>query len=191
MQNRSIKKNDILPVTILFFRKFYFILRTSYKEFIWCIDHPNVHIHTSRKRWNFVWGCPFPVSILKIFLNTFYWFVSYLWCTLKMSKFTKENAQKHIGITLCFTSNLLYFIHPNKFQIRLCAVNVEEAVTPRCFLKSFAKFIGKHLWWSLFFKKLQAFSPKIFLKRDSVCLVFLWVLQNSLEHLFYRFNEIS
>ena len=25
---------------------------------------PNVHIHTFSKRWSFVWGCSFPVSIL-------------------------------------------------------------------------------------------------------------------------------
>ena len=47
------------------FLKFHFIIRTSYKDLIWCINYPNVHIDTFRKRWSFIWGCFFPVSILK------------------------------------------------------------------------------------------------------------------------------
>ena len=34
-------------------------------------------------------------------------------------------------------------------------------------LKFFADFTGKHLCWSLFFRKLQVFSPAAVLKRDS------------------------
>ena len=57
-------KNGDLLVTTLFFWKFSFSIRTSYKELIWCSNYPNVHIHTYRKRWSFIWGCFFPVSIL-------------------------------------------------------------------------------------------------------------------------------
>ena len=39
-------KERSFAVTILFFRKFCFILRTSYKELIWRTNHPNIHIHT-------------------------------------------------------------------------------------------------------------------------------------------------
>ena len=46
------------------FWKFCFSLRTSYKEFIWCTNDPNVHIYTFRKRWSYIWGCFFPVIIL-------------------------------------------------------------------------------------------------------------------------------
>ena len=67
VQNGSITENWVLPVTTLFLRKFYFTLRTSYKELIWCTNHANVHIHTFRKRWSFVWSCFFPASILKHF----------------------------------------------------------------------------------------------------------------------------
>ena len=31
------------------FWKFYFSLRASYKDLIWCTNQPNVHIHTFRK----------------------------------------------------------------------------------------------------------------------------------------------
>ena len=46
-------------------------------------------------------------------------------------------------------------------------------------LKNFAKFTGKHLCKSLFFNKLYS-------KRDPGTGVFLWILRNFLEHLFYR-----
>ena len=35
----------------------------------------------------------------------------------------------------------------------------------------------KHLWWSLFLKKLQNFRPATLLKRDPNTGVFLWILQ--------------
>ena len=38
VQNEPITKNEDLPVTTLFFRKFCFSLRTSYKEVIWCTN---------------------------------------------------------------------------------------------------------------------------------------------------------
>ena len=66
-QDNLITKNGLLSITTLFFRKFCFSLRTSYKVLIWFTNHLNVHIHTFRKRWGFIWGCFFPVSILKIF----------------------------------------------------------------------------------------------------------------------------
>ena len=40
LQNGSITKNGVLPVTTLFFWKFYFSLRTSYKELICCTYNP-------------------------------------------------------------------------------------------------------------------------------------------------------
>ena len=44
--------------------------------------------------------------------------------------------------------------------------------------KNFAKFTGKHLYWSLFLIKLQTFRSTTLLKRDSNTGVFLWNLQN-------------
>ena len=65
LQNGPIKKNGDLPVTSLFFWKFCFSLRTSYKELVWCAKNTNVHIRTFCKRWSFIWRYFFPVSILK------------------------------------------------------------------------------------------------------------------------------
>ena len=42
------RKERSFPVTTLFFRKFCFSVRTSYKEFIWCINDPNVHVRFFR-----------------------------------------------------------------------------------------------------------------------------------------------
>ena len=53
-------------------------------------------------------------------------------------------------------------------------------------LKNFAIFPGKHLWRSYFLIKLQAWRSAILLKRDSNTGVFLWILWNSYEHLFWR-----
>ena len=68
VQNGPTTKNGVLPVTALFFWKFYFSLRTFFKVFILCPNYTNVHIHTFHKRWSFIWGCVFPVSILKVSL---------------------------------------------------------------------------------------------------------------------------
>ena len=54
-------------------------------------------------------------------------------------------------------------------------------------LKNFAIFTRKHLRWSLFSLKLQAFRPvTLLLKRDSNSVDFLWILRNFLEHLFWK-----
>ena len=58
-------KEKSLQVTILFFWKFCFSLRTSYKELIRCTNAPNAHIRTFCKCWSFIWRCFFLVSILK------------------------------------------------------------------------------------------------------------------------------
>ena len=69
VQNGSIIKNGVLPVTTFFFWKFHFSLTTSYKELIWCTNNLNVYIRTFCKRWSFIWRWFFPVSILNIKLE--------------------------------------------------------------------------------------------------------------------------
>ena len=54
VQDGPMTKHRVLPLTTLVFRKKIFSLRTSHKELIWCVRHPDIHIHTFRKRWNFV-----------------------------------------------------------------------------------------------------------------------------------------
>ena len=53
-------------------------------------------------------------------------------------------------------------------------------------LKSFAIFTWKYLFWSIFLIKLEAFRSPALLKRDSNTGIFLWILQNFYEQLFYR-----
>ena len=65
IQNGPITKDGVLPVTTLIFWKSCFSLRTSYKELICCTSEPNTHIQSFDRRWSFIWGCFFPVSILK------------------------------------------------------------------------------------------------------------------------------
>ena len=62
-QNGPTTKN-VLPVTALFFRKFCFSLRTSYKELIWYTNDPNAHIPTFCERLSFISRCFFPESNL-------------------------------------------------------------------------------------------------------------------------------
>ena len=50
----------------IFFWKFCFSLRTSFKEFIWYFKDPNSRIPTFCKHWSFIWRCFFPASILKV-----------------------------------------------------------------------------------------------------------------------------
>ena len=50
VQNGVIPKIGVLPVTALFFQKFYFSLITFYKELISCTGYPNDHVHTFSKR---------------------------------------------------------------------------------------------------------------------------------------------
>ena len=53
-------------------------------------------------------------------------------------------------------------------------------------LKNLANFTEKHLCWSLFLIKLQAFRPVTLLKKVSNTSVCLWNLWSYKEHLFWR-----
>ena len=48
---------------LLFFWKFCFRARISYKELIWCNNYPNINIHTFCKHCSFIWGCFVHVSV--------------------------------------------------------------------------------------------------------------------------------
>ena len=47
------------------FWKCCFNLKTFYRELIWCLKDPNVHISTFCKSWSFIWQYFLPASILK------------------------------------------------------------------------------------------------------------------------------
>ena len=55
-------------------------------------------------------------------------------------------------------------------------------------LLKFQNFTGKHLRWSLFLLKLQAWRSAISLKRGSNTGFFQWHLQNFKEQLFWRIS---
>ena len=86
-----------------------------------------------------------------------------------------------------FTLFIIIYLLTLKILTQPPEQNSEAAVGD--VLKNFANFTGKHLCWSLFFKKLQAFRPATLLKRDSYTGVFLWNLRNSEEHLFRKTSE--
>ena len=88
-----------------------------------------------------------------------------------------------IDHTLTFIQWLLIYLYWHSRRSRI------HKQPPEVFLKFFANFTGKHLCWSLFFTKLQAFRPATLLKIDSYTSVFLWNLRNSEEHLFWRTSE--
>ena len=88
--------------------------------------------------------------------------------------------------TLTFIQWLLIYLHLQFWHSRRSRIHKQP---PEVFLKFFANFTGKHLCWSLFFTKLQAFRPATLLKIDSYSSVFLWNLRNSEEHLFWRTSE--
>ena len=64
-----ITKNRALPYFIFWF--FFFSLRTSYRELIWCKIYLIVHFHTFCKHWIFIWELFFSVSILKKYFSFF------------------------------------------------------------------------------------------------------------------------
>ena len=59
------------------------------------------------------------------------------------------------------------------------------------YLKNFANFTAKHLYWSLFLIKWQVWWPATFIKRDSNKLVFLWNLRSFLEGLFLQNTSVD
>ena len=79
----------------------YFVLKivfqwTSYKEMIWFTNYPNVHIHTSRKRWSFIWGCFFPVIILNIFSEHMKIKIDFTTWRIMLTCNRNQNAPKQI-----------------------------------------------------------------------------------------------
>ena len=132
VKNWNIRKNDILSVTILFF-----INLISVEELIWCANYPNVHIHIFGKRWSFIWGYFFPVSILK----------SHYWEKLALSKLRFSKLSKFISRSV-FGELQLMQISPN-FKT-CCNVKIkglgEKCVWLFYCFKGYAKPLYEPLW---------------------------------------------
>ena len=59
-----------------------------------------------------------------------------------------------------------------------CLSSRPEVFCEKCALKNFAKLIGKHLWWSLFFDEVVVFGSAALLKKTFDLGFFLWILEN-------------
>ena len=94
------------------------------------------------------------------------------WRGTKIKKIIVDN-------TLNFVHSLL--IHPIFITLTIMTQPPEQNSRKATggVLNIFANLTGKHLCWSLFFTKLQAFRHAILLKGDSYTGVFLWDLKNS------------
>ena len=63
---------------------------------------------------------------------------------------------------LLYNDYLYTYLHLQFWHSRRSRIHKQP---PEVFLKFFANFTGKHLCWSLFFTKLQAFRPATLLKK--------------------------
>ena len=82
-----------------------------------------------------------------------------------------------------FIDTIIFFISSTQIACDvICVQYVQKQPTKVFFkkgiLKNFANLTGKHMCWSLFLIKLQAWGPVTLLKRDSNTDVFLWNYQN-------------
>ena len=82
--------------------------------------------------------------------------------------------------------SILSFIHLLQTDFQISRSRRSQKFFKIDISKNFAIFIGKRLCWSLFLIKFHAFRPSALLTRDSNTCVFLWILRNYQEHLFYR-----
>ena len=76
---------------------------------------------------------------------------------------------------LLYNDYLYTYLHLQFWQSRWSRIHKQP---PEVFFKFFANFTGRHLCWSLFFTKLEAFRPATLLKIDPYS-VFLWNLRRT------------
>ena len=74
----------------------FFSLRTSYKKLLWCTNDPNLHLHTFRKCWSFIWGGLLPLCILM-------WWQTYIYKLTNLCKpgfFNKQRFWNFINLRM-------------------------------------------------------------------------------------------
>ena len=86
-----------------------------------------------------------------------------------------EGVKSNIAFTVFYTS----FTISSRSSHRICSVR-------KVVLRNFAKFIGKHLFQSLFFNKIAGIRPATLLKKRLWHRCFPVNFAKSKEHLFYR-----
>ena len=126
--------NRDLPATILFLWKLCFSFRTSYKELIWCTNHPNVHIYTFCKSWSFIWGWFFPMTIFNsVSLNKYVLLFLVRWnlcsCSKFFTNFQTVASETHWKENILFNLNFCLILKVlrwlEKFLTKFCALSSE------------------------------------------------------------------
>ena len=161
VQNGSITKNGVLLGTTSFLLKILFSLRTCYKESIQYTNDPIVHIHTFCKRWSFIWGCFFAVSILKVIWSTIHFFISTFLCH-KFWWLNQEQWTYESNIILClsgFRSSHRRCSILKKVFLKISQNSQENTCDRVCFL---INFIYKETVAQVFSCKFSEIFKKIF-----------------------------
>ena len=108
-------------------------------------------------------------------------------CFCEAQQFSFLKPQMGVVNSIFVKKSLYYSTSSNKITHQTLARSSHRRFYIReALLTNFPIFTGKHLSWSLFLIKLQSFRSATLLKRDPNTGVFLWVLQNFSEHLFWR-----
>ena len=105
------------------------------------------------------------------FLKNMIWSLFYCKCFCKQPSRVLHHVLFWVHLLSCFRYSYVILNHEMKHRSSrvelFCRLDV---------LKSFAKFVGKHLSWSFFWTKFQAWRPITLFKIDSSAGVFLWIL---------------
>ena len=105
-------------------------------------------------------------------------------CTVIMSYNFRQNSTWwtwKVPVTFSVTAQSFFARMSSSKEAATIGVLLKKGV-----FKDLVNFTGKHLCWSLFLIKLQAWTPATLLKRDSNTGVFLWSLLHFQEQLFWR-----
>ena len=95
-----------------------------------------------------------------------------------------QYSQNIVTIDVIFMSLLWYL--DRLLGLKVLKESFEGGIYEKGVLKNIVKFARKHLCWDLFFNNIAGWKPTTSLSRDSSTGVFLLVLKNHQEDLFYK-----
>ena len=100
----------------------------------------------------------------------------YFWLFLKKIMKTCKYIHWNSSPSYTILHPLIQLISIRKLRKKLYRSSHKRCSIKKGVLKNFAILTGKHLCWSLFLIKLQAWRSATLLKRDSSTGIFLWIL---------------